>query len=113
MDTFCEQLNKELQVRGLRQADLVRATGISEVTISRYVNGKRVPTMSNAQKIAEALGVSVDYLFKTEPQDLTVPDLLAKLDILSNDHNLPIMRCLEYRQAKLVIQEIFEGRRIE
>lgn len=113
MNTFCERLSKELQVRGLRQADLVRATGISGVTISRYVNGKRVPTMDNAQKIANALGVSVDYLFKAELKDLTVPDLLAKLDVLSNDHNLPVMKCLEYKQAKLVVQEIFEGRRIE
>lgn len=101
-----------MQVRGLRQADLVRATGISEVTISRYVNGKRVPTMSNAQKIAEALGVSVDYLFKAESQDLTVPDLLAKLDILSNDHNLPVMKYLEYRQAKLVYKKFLRAKEL-
>ena len=47
---------------GMRQRDLARAIGSSEVTISRYVNGGRNPRLAILKNICVALGVSMEYL---------------------------------------------------
>ena len=47
---------------GMRQRDLARAIGSSEVTISRYVNGERNPRIAILKNICVALGVSMEYL---------------------------------------------------
>ena len=44
------------------QEALSEITGISKVTISGYVNGKSLPSLYNADRIAEALSISIDKL---------------------------------------------------
>lgn len=55
-------LKLELVKREMLQEDLMRITGIPRNTISRIVNGQ-IPTLRNAQKIADALGMTVDDLW--------------------------------------------------
>ena len=50
------------QIRGLSQADLEKLTGIDANTFSRYERGIVTPSIEVAQKIADALNVSVDEL---------------------------------------------------
>ena len=50
------------QARGLSQADLEKLTGIDANTFSRYERGAVTPSIEVAQKIAEALNVSLDEL---------------------------------------------------
>lgn len=45
-----------------RQADLARASGVSEVTISNIMLLKNGPSPSTLRKIANALGVTEEYL---------------------------------------------------
>ena len=45
-------------------AELSKASGVSRVSINRYELGKRVPDVIAAQKIAEALGCTIDDLVK-------------------------------------------------
>lgn len=52
--------------RGWRQIDLANATGENEMTISNVCRGKHAPRAGLLQRIAEALGVSIDALL--EPQ---------------------------------------------
>ena len=51
-----------LDKKGLKNADVARATGISNMTLSDWKRGKSVPKADKMQKIAEFLNVSVDYL---------------------------------------------------
>lgn len=44
------------------QSDLARATGLNPTTVSRAVNGEGKLYLEQARRIAEALGVSLDYL---------------------------------------------------
>ena len=44
------------------QRQLAEASGINEVTISRYDNGLRSPTSENLIKIARALDCTIDEL---------------------------------------------------
>jgi transcriptional regulator with XRE-family HTH domain len=44
------------------QAELASKTGISQVMVGKYERGDAVPSIEVAKKIADALGVSLDYL---------------------------------------------------
>ncbi len=65
---FSRRLEKELEKQGLRQVDLSRMTGITDSTISRYVNGHthRGIRAEYVRRIADALGVTCEYLGMTE-----------------------------------------------
>ena len=57
-----EVYQKLLDEKGLKNADVARATGISNMTLSDWKRGKSVPKSDKMRKIAEYLNVSVDYL---------------------------------------------------
>ena len=48
--------------KGLKDADVVRCTGIAKSTLSEWKRGKSTPKHDKLEKIAACLGVSVDYL---------------------------------------------------
>lgn len=58
-----ERIQNALDVRGMTQADLARATGLSTGLIAQIVSGStKDPRFSNVVKIARALDVSLEYL---------------------------------------------------
>ena len=57
-----EVYRKLLDEKGLKNADVARATGISNMTLSDWKRGKSVPKSDKMRKIAEYLNVSVEYL---------------------------------------------------
>lgn len=63
MDIFVLRLRQTMAEKGLKQADLVRATGFSDGQLSSWYNGKYRPNAEKTAKIAKALGVSASYLF--------------------------------------------------
>lgn len=48
--------------KGLSQSDLANQSGVSRVMIGKYERGEALPSIGAAKKIADALGVSLDYL---------------------------------------------------
>jgi len=46
----------------MRQKELARATGVTEATVSRYVNEKRRPDIDFIRNVVKVLRVSSDYL---------------------------------------------------
>jgi transcriptional regulator with XRE-family HTH domain len=75
--------------RGLKAADLSRLTGIPSQRFTEWKNSTperpRVPTLSQALRIARALGVPLDYL---ADDDLDDPTSLAELGIDPDDRTL-------------------------
>lgn len=62
MDEFKDRLNKALEVRGLKPADLAKQSGVSEAAISQYRRGGYKASQNNLEKIAGALRVSIPWL---------------------------------------------------
>lgn len=52
---FSYKLNKKMRMIGINQEGLSDLTGISRVSISKYMNGKAIPSVYNLEKIAWAL----------------------------------------------------------
>jgi transcriptional regulator with XRE-family HTH domain len=52
--------------KGMKQKELANLLGINHLMIGRYESGHTKPSIDNLIKMADILGVSVDYLVKGE-----------------------------------------------
>lgn len=73
-----------LDEKGLKNADVARATGISNMTLSDWKRGKSVPKQSTLQPIADYFNVSIDYLMtgkepETKEYSSEAAHLVAKI----------------------------------
>ncbi|MBQ9942695.1 MAG: helix-turn-helix transcriptional regulator [Christensenellaceae bacterium] len=59
---FGQRLIHAMELRGMRQKELARTTGVTEATVSRYVNEKRCPDIDFIREVVRVLKVSADYL---------------------------------------------------
>lgn len=62
MESFAEILSDLISVKELSLRALAKASGVSAVQYSRYLRGT-YPQLTTSVKIADYLGVSLDYLF--------------------------------------------------
>lgn len=62
MNTLGYRLLELLKAKDMTQKELAYTIGVSEVSISRYVNNARKPRTMVLYKMAEVLGVSAEYL---------------------------------------------------
>ena len=79
---FATRLRNVRAQRKLKRADVATGAGIALGVYGRYERGERVPTVDTARAIADALGVSLDYL--TGVTDAAVRDarMLEHLDAI-------------------------------
>lgn len=61
MDDFSMKLKELRKEKGLTQKELGAAIGISEVMIGQYERGVRTPKIEMREKIANGLGVTLNY----------------------------------------------------
>lgn len=59
---FSTRLTSFIELIGINQKDISLKTGISETSISRYVNGEQTPSLYHAMKIAKAIDIPLDTL---------------------------------------------------
>ena len=76
-----EVYQRLLDEKGLKNADVARATGISNMTLSDWKRGKSVPKSDKMRKIAEYLNVSVDYLMTGTEKRYSEEDALLDAHI--------------------------------
>ena len=61
--SFAENVKSEIEYQDIQIKELAFKTGISRNTLTKYLSGKESqPGVENAVKIAQALGVTVEYL---------------------------------------------------
>lgn len=96
--SIANRITNALNRTGISQRQLADATGMTEVSISRYVKGKRIPSAEILGRIADVLGVTTDYLItgKTEPTkhvEMIVDYLVDGDDYLYSDNKGILIRC--------------------
>lgn len=57
-----EIFEKLLKEKGVKAADVTRATGVSSTVFSEWKKGKSTPKADKRKKIAEYFGVTLEYL---------------------------------------------------
>ena len=82
MKNFTDRFNEAMAMKGMKQVDISRKTGIAPGTISNYARGKYTPKDDKLTAIAEALGVTEAYLcgFSDDPAPTGDPGLDGFLD---------------------------------
>lgn len=76
--TLGEKIQEVLDWSGLHQKDLAEATGISPSMISSYIKGVHAVSLEAAQKIADALDVSLWVLLNGEALPVMTLDMTEK-----------------------------------
>ena len=56
--------------KGVKISEIIRLTGLSKSYVYDVINGKSIPTISVAQKIAKALGVPMAEVFPDDSGDV-------------------------------------------
>ena len=69
-----------LDEKGLKNADIARATGISNMTLSDWKRGKSTPKIDKLQKIASFFNVTTEYLMGNEKENEIADTLLEAYD---------------------------------
>jgi transcriptional regulator with XRE-family HTH domain len=80
MKTTGQLIEELLDKKNMTQRHLAEQVGVSEVTISRYINGARTPKITILKQIAGVLDVSVDYLIGETPQATPIMKQPSKKD---------------------------------
>lgn len=62
METFSERLLALMKARGITQKELSAIAGVSQGTISKYLNGQE-PKSAELYRLARAFGVTMDFLY--------------------------------------------------
>ncbi|MCI8526965.1 helix-turn-helix domain-containing protein [Lachnospiraceae bacterium 42-17] len=62
MNTISERIKFAMNARNMKQAELVRLTGISKGAFSSYLSGLYNPKLDKLELIADALNVNVNWL---------------------------------------------------
>ena len=62
MNDIATTISNQRKAKGMSQTELAEASGVSREMIGRYERGQAVPSVDAAKKIADAFGVSLDYL---------------------------------------------------
>lgn len=60
--TCAERLQEAMDLRNMKQVDLINLTGIKKSALSQYVSGKILPRQNNIFKLAKALNVNEAWL---------------------------------------------------
>ena len=66
MNIFGDNLRDILKEYGMTQRQLAEETGLTEATISSYINKRKIPSMRAIVNIANALDISTDELINLD-----------------------------------------------
>ena len=60
------RIEMQLRLKKMSQKDLAEKLGVTEVTVSRWLNGERDPSIETLNRSAETLGTTTSYFFMTD-----------------------------------------------
>lgn len=89
-----------LQTTGKTQKEFAEEVGISEVSLSRYIAGSRVPKADILNKIAKALNVTADYLLGSVEAESSIKEFNSvKAWLTKNAKELSAIQKAELAEA--------------
>ena len=93
MEEFSIKLKEVRKEKGFTQKELGEAVGISEVMIGQYERGVRTPKIEMRKKLANALGVKLNYfLSDSEYTDEVLTQIIdAEINELEFEHQIFIL----------------------
>ena len=79
---FGENLKRERQSHGITRPEMAERVQISISSLGAYERGEKTPPVDVAERIADTMGLSVDYLLgRTRMKELQGPDSMMYLSL--------------------------------
>lgn len=113
MSTIAERIKKGMELKGMTQADLSRASGIPRSALSSYLSGKYAPKQDNIFRISKALNVSEAWLMGADVPMMRYPvtdeeraesdEIVEYLELLHKD---PRYKVLLSSSSKLDVEAL-------
>ena len=96
MENLGNRIKDLLEVREMSQRQLSKKVGISDQSMSRYINNARTPDVVICDRIAKELGVTVDFLLGKEnnPYIMIVGIILRNREYLNKNQKLELIKLL-------------------
>lgn len=102
-ETFAENLRLMLKAEQKTQGDLAKAVGVSQTSVSHWVNAEILPRPKTVDDICKYLGCTVDYLMADQNKEVE----LAPEDIIAEEiHDNPHLMRLMLNAMKLTDEQI-------
>lgn len=82
-ESFSKRMKEAMNIRNIKQIDLVEKTGLTKSAISQYYSGKYEPKQIAVLKLAEALNVNVAWLMGYDvpmEKNIKYPDNVLKIE---------------------------------
>jgi|GEM_PF-1259062 len=86
LEKIGQRIREARERLGVTQDELAERVGKTQNTISAYENAFRAVRLNDLPMLAQALHVSIGYLFGSEYPENDINELLARLDLLPPDH---------------------------
>lgn len=109
--SFRDNLKSELDFQDIKVKELAAKSGISRRTIDQYLSSAaKMPSAENAVKIAQVLGVSVEYLVTGKPSEFSDDSITEEMQtfqkyrqFIRKMENLsePARECMDFFVEKL------------
>lgn len=113
MIDFSISLKKARETKRISQERLEKASGISQAAISKIESGVASPTIYTAQKLAEALGVSLVELITGEPYPPAAPVVYDNVVLTETERQLiSDFRTLNKQGRDTILQQMFMCKKI-
>lgn len=82
--TIAEKIRLTRQQKNLAQKELAERSGVNLKSLSRYELGTSIPQADTLKAIADALGVTTDYLLNEQTIEIHDKELLQKFEAVQH-----------------------------
>lgn len=100
-ETFAYRLSELLEKQGMSQKELAERVGITEASMSRYMNTDRIPKSEILANIATALHTTSDYLLGVEEEGNIDSDYPKIVRLIARNSS-----AMTAEQKKAIINEL-------
>ena len=111
--TLGEKIKQLRQEKGYSQTFLEKRSGVNSKLLSKYENGRIIPTAETLRKIAEGLDISADYLiFDNVPKDgrcqlndLELFERFKEVELMDSENRKMIVNLIDAVIIKTKVQQ--------
>lgn len=102
-----EKFKELLLEKGIRAADVAKATGIAPQTFSAWKKGLSTPKQDKLKLIADYFGVSLDYLTGNQSRDKDIKDykVLRLMELANRMDDDLLTRTIHYAEYLIYEQK--------
>ncbi|TQE97795.1 MAG: ImmA/IrrE family metallo-endopeptidase [Spiribacter salinus] len=100
------RIKQAREAAGLNQRELAAACGVSAMAISKYERGLLVPSSKVLMRLAEALGVRVEYFFRTQQVALDKLEFRKHARLPAKQEKRVLADALEQMERWLALEDV-------